>query len=247
LTATKRKDDGLAAYKRILLKMSGEARGGESGRGFDKAALQMAAGEIRDVCAAGIELAVVVGAGNFVRGVESASLGIERATADYMGMTATLMNAMALQSAVEAMGYSTRVLTAVQADQVAEPYIRRRAMRHMEKGRVVILAGGTGNPYCTTDTAAALRAVELDCKAVLKATKVDGVYTADPEENPHAMRYDRLTFSQAIRENLRIMDATAFTMCRENHMPIVVFSMRIAGNTIKAAKGQGIGTTVEGD
>jgi uridylate kinase len=236
----------VAAYKRILLKLSGEALGGESARGLDKAALQMAAGEIRDVCSAGIELAVVVGAGNFVRGAESAALGIERATADYMGMAATLLNALALQSAVEAMGYSTRVLTAIKADEMAEPYIRRRAMRHMEKGRVVILAGGTGNPYCTTDTAAALRAIELDCKAILKATKVDGVYTNDPLTNPNALRYDSISYSQAIRENLRIMDSTAFTMCQENRVPIIVYSMKIPGNTIKAAIGQTIGTTVAG-
>jgi uridylate kinase len=237
----------VGAYRRILLKLSGEALGGESANGFDKAAIQMAAGEIRDVRAAGIELAVVVGAGNFVRGAESSSLGIERATADYMGMTATLLNALALQSAVETLGYATRVLTAIQADQVAERYIRRRAMRHMEKGRVVILAGGTGNPFCTTDTAAALRAAELDCEAILKATKVDGVYTADPVGNPNAFRYDRISYSQAVRENLRVMDSTAFTMCREQGIPIVVYSMKTPGNTIKAATGQVIGTIVEGE
>ena len=234
----------MGAYQRILLKLSGEALGGESANGFNKAAIQMAAGEIRDVRAAGIELAVVVGAGNFVRGAESSSLGIERATADYMGMTATLLNALALQSAVEALGYATRVLTAIQADQVAERYIRRRAKRHMEKGRVVILAGGTGNPFCTTDTAAALRAAELDCEAILKATKVDGVYTADPVGNPNAFRYDRISYSQAVRENLRVMDSTAFTMCREQNIPIIVYSMNIPGNTIKAATGQAIGTIV---
>ncbi|MDR2391552.1 MAG: UMP kinase [Planctomycetota bacterium] len=237
----------MGTYQRILLKLSGEALGGESANGFDKAAIQMAAGEIRDVRAAGIELAVVVGAGNFVRGTESSSLGIERATADYMGMTATLLNALALQSAVEAIGYATRVLTAIQADQVAERYIRRRAMRHMEKGRVVILAGGTGNPFCTTDTAAALRAAELDCEAILKATKVDGVYTADPVGNPNAFRYDRISYSQAMRENLRVMDSTAFTMCREQGIPIIVYSMKTPGNTIKAATGQAIGTFVGGE
>ncbi|MDR3077268.1 MAG: UMP kinase [Planctomycetota bacterium] len=230
-----------------MLKISGEAMGGDSACGFDKAAIQMAAGEIRDVCVAGIELAVVVGAGNFVRGTESAALGIERGTADYMGMTATLLNALALQSAVEALGYPTRVLTAIQADQVAEPYIRRRALRHMEKGRVVILAGGTGNPYCTTDSAAALRSAELGCAAILKATKVDGIYTADPMKNPNAMRYDRIGYSQAIREELRVMDSTAFTMCRENRIPIIVYSMKIPGNTIKAATGQPVGTLVDGD
>ncbi len=237
----------MAAYNRILLKVSGEALGGDAGNGFDKASIQMVAGEIRDICSAGIELAVVVGAGNFVRGTESSLLGIERGTVDYMGMTATILNALALQSAVEAMGYATRVLSAIQADQVVEPYIRRRAQRHMEKGRVVILAGGTGNPYCTTDTAAALRAIELDCKAILKATKVDGIYTADPVKNPNAMRYERISYSQAIREHLRVMDATAFTMCQENNIPIIVYSLKVPGNTIKAATGKTIGTIVEGD
>ncbi len=237
----------MSAYNRILLKVSGEALGGDSGSGFDKAAIQMVAGEIRDVCTAGIELAVVVGAGNFVRGTESSLLGIERGTVDYMGMTATILNALALQSAVEALGYATRVLSAIQADQVVEPYIRRRAQRHMEKGRVIILAGGTGNPYCTTDSAAALRAAELDCKAILKATKVDGIYTADPLKHPNAMRYETITYSQAIRENLRVMDSTAFTMCRENAIPIIVYSLKVPGNTLKAATGKTVGTLVEGD
>lgn len=237
----------MAAYNRVLLKISGEALGGESGIGFDKSALQMAAGEIRDVLSAGIELAVVVGAGNFIRGTESAILGIERGTADYMGMTATILNALALQSAVEGMGYATRVLSAIQADQVVEPYIRRRAQRHMEKGRVIILAGGTGNPYCTTDTAAAFRAIELDCKAILKATKVDGIYTADPFKNPNAMRYEKISYGQAIRENLRIMDTTAFTMCQEHQIPIIVYAMKVPGNTLKAATGKTVGTVVAGD
>jgi len=237
----------LPTFGRILLKISGEALGGDKGEGFDRESLLMVAQEIRDVATAGIEIAIVVGAGNFVRGRESAALGIERGTADYMGMTATILNALALQSAVEGMGYATRVLSAIQADQVAEPYIRRRAQRHMEKGRVVILAGGTGNPYCTTDTAAALRAVELGCKAVLKATKVDGIYTEDPMINPNAIRYDNITYSQAIRENLQIMDTASFTMCRDNNLPIIVYSLKEKGNTIKAALGKHIGTRVEGD
>ncbi len=234
-------------YNRILLKVSGEALGGAAGSGFDKSSLQMVAGEIRDVRAAGIELAVVVGAGNFVRGSESTDLGIERGTVDYMGMTATILNALALQSAVEALGYQTRVLSAIQADQVVEPYIRRRAQRHMEKGRVVIFAGGTGNPYCTTDTAAALRCIELDCRVILKATKVDGIYTEDPVKNPNAMKYDRITFSQAIRENLRVMDMTAFTMCGENNIPVIVYSLKTPGNTLKAATGKAVGTLVEAE
>ncbi len=237
----------MATFGRVLLKISGEALGGDRGEGLDRNALMMVAGEIREVAAAGIELAVVVGAGNFVRGRESAELGIERGTADYMGMTATILNALALQSAIEGMGYATRVLSAIEANQVAEPYIRRRAMRHMEKGRVVILAGGTGNPYYTTDTAAASRAVELGCKAVLKATKVDGIYTEDPVKNPNAIRYEKLSFNQAIREKLAIMDATAFTMCRENNMPIIVYSLKKPGNTLKIVKGEAIGTRVEGE
>lgn len=237
----------MATYNRVLLKISGEALGGDRGSGFDKDALQMVAGEVRDACTAGIELVVVVGAGNFMRGSECEALGIERGTADYMGMTATILNALALQSSIEAMGYATRVLSAIKADQVVEPYIRRRAKRHMEKGRVVIIAGGTGNPYYTTDTAAALRAIELDCKIILKATKVDGIYTADPLKNPNAMKYDKISYSQAIRENLRIMDATAFTMCREHAIPIIVYSLKKPGNTIKAAMGKTVGTLVEGE
>lgn len=237
----------MAPFNRILLKVSGEALGGDAGVGIDRASIQMVAGEVRDVCTAGIELAVVVGAGNFVRGTESATLGIERGTVDYMGMTATILNALALQSAIEALGYATRVLSAIQADQVVEPYIRRRAQRHMEKGRVVILAGGTGNPYCTTDSAAALRSIELDCKAILKATKVDGIYTSDPMKNPNAMKYDKISYAQAIRENLRIMDSTAFTMCEEHGIPIIVYSLKTPGNTIKAATGKPVGTLVEGE
>ena len=237
----------MAPFNRILLKVSGEALGGDAGSGFDRSAIQMVAGEIRDVRSAGIELAVVVGAGNFVRGTESSVLGIERGTVDYMGMTATILNALALQSAVESMGYATRVLSAIQADQVVEPYIRRRAQRHMEKGRVVILAGGTGNPYCTTDSAAALRCIELDCKVILKGTKVDGIYTEDPVKNPNAMKYERLSYGQAIRENLKVMDITAFTMCEEHRIPIVVYSLRTAGNTLKAATGKQVGTLVDSE
>ncbi|MDR3211411.1 MAG: UMP kinase [Planctomycetota bacterium] len=235
----------MATFGRILLKISGEALGDSAGDGLNRDSLMKVAEEIRTVSAAGIELAVVVGAGNFIRGRASSDLGIERGIADYMGMTATILNALALQSAVEEMGYATRVLSAIEADQVVEPYIRRRAQRHMEKGRVVILAGGTGTPYCTTDTAAALRAVELSCQAVLKATKVDGIYTDDPAKNPNAIRYDRITFTQAIRENLQVMDTSAFTMCRDNHLPIIVYSMKVPGNTLRVVKGEAIGTRVD--
>lgn len=237
----------MSTYNRVMLKLSGEAFGGEGGSGLDREAIQHIAGEVRDAAAAGVELAIVVGGGNFLRGAVAADMGIERGTADYMGMLATIMNALALQSAVEAMGYPTRVLSAIETKQVAEPYIRRRAERHMEKGRVIVLAGGTGNPYFTTDTAAALRATELGCNVLLKATKVDGVYSADPVKDPDAKRYEALTFTQAINEGLRVMDATAFTLCRENKLPVVVFSLKEQGNALRAIKGEPIGTVVEGE
>jgi len=234
-------------YSRVMLKLSGEAFGGVSGQGLDQQAIQAIAVEVREVAAAGVELAIVIGGGNFIRGAQTSSMGIERGTADYMGMLATLVNGLALQGAVEAMGYPTRVLSAIDARQVVEPYIRRRALRHMEKGRIVILAGGTGNPYFTTDTAAALRATELGCSVFLKATKVDGIYTADPMKDKTAKRYDRLGCSQALAENLKVLDATAFTLCRENRLPIIVYSIHEAGATLRAVKGQPVGTIVEGD
>jgi len=237
----------MSLYTRVLLKLSGEVIGVKDGQSLDKDAIHAVASEVRDVAAAGFEVAVVIGAGNFLRGQHCQELGIERTTADYMGMLATLLNSMALQSAIEAMGYPTRVMSAIDARQVVEPYIRRRALRHMEKGRVVILAGGTGNPYCTTDTAAALRATELNCDVLLKATKVDGIYSADPVKDPTAKRYERITYKEALNQDLRVMDATAFTLCRENHMPIIVYSLKEGGNTLKAVRGQPVGTVVEGD
>ncbi len=234
-------------FSRIMLKLSGEALGGEKGTGLDEKAINAIATEIREVAAAGIEIAVVVGAGNFLRGATATQIGIERGTADYMGMMATVMNALALQSAIEAKGYATRVLSAIQTHQVAENYIRRRAIRHMEKGRIVILAGGTGNPYFTTDTAAALRATELGCNVLLKATKVDGIYTADPMKDPKATRYDKLGYKEAIEKNLKVMDATAFTLCRENNLPIMVYSIKDSGNTLLAVKGKQVGTLVQGE
>jgi uridylate kinase len=227
-----------------MLKLSGEVFGGESGQGLDQKAIHRIANEARDIAAAGSELAIVIGAGNFLRGADTADLGIERGTADYMGMLATIINALALQSAIEAMGYPTRVLSSIEASQVVEPFIRRRALRHMEKGRIVILAGGTGNPYFTTDTAAALRATELECDILLKATKVDGIYTADPEKDPTAEKYDFLTFDEALNKRLRVMDATAFTLCRENNLPIMVYSLKTEGNSIRAIKGENVGTFV---
>ncbi len=233
-------------YTRVMLKLSGQALGGESGNGFDREAMQKIADEVRELAAAGLEVAIVVGAGNFLRGASMTAMGIERSTADYMGMLATIINSLALQSVIEGMGYTTRVLTAIKTQAVAEPYIRRRAIRHMEKGRIIILAGGTGNPYFTTDTAAALRAIELGCHVVLKATQVDGVYSADPLQNPGATRYERLTYDEAIDQRLRVMDATAFTMCRENELPIIVYSIKEPGNTLKAIKGASVGTLVTG-
>ena len=231
-------------YKRVMLKLSGEALGGEAGAGLDQKAITAIAGEVRDAAAAGVEIALVVGGGNFLRGSQVTSLGIERGTGDYMGMMATMMNALALQSVIEGLGFPTRVCSALHSQMVAEAYIRRRAIRHMEKGRIVILAGGTGNPYFTTDTAASLRAVELGCEVLLKATKVDGIYTADPMKDPSARKYEALTYNECLEQNLKVMDATAFTMCRENKLPIVVYSIRQPGATMQAVKGEKIGTLV---
>ena len=231
-------------YKRVMLKLSGEALGGEAGAGLDQKAITAIAGEVRDAAAAGVENALVVGGGNFLRGSQVTSLGIERGTGDYMGMRATMMNALALQSVIEGLGFPTRVCSALHSQMVAEAYIRRRAIRHMEKGRIVILAGGTGNPYFTTDTAASLRAVELGCEVLLQATKVDGIYTADPLKDPSARKYETLTYNECLEQNLRVMDATAFTMCRENKLPIVVYSIRQPGATMQAVKGEKIGTLV---
>ncbi len=234
----------MGSYQRVMLKLSGEALGGEVGQGFDQKAVEAIAAEVKDVAEAGYQVGVVVGGGNFMRGSQITSIGVERGTGDYMGMLSTIINALALQSVIEGMGQPTRVLSAIETQPVAEPYIRRRAIRHMEKGRVIILAGGTGNPYFTTDTAASLRAIELDCDALFKGTKVDGIYTADPAKDPTAKKYESLTYDMCLEQNLKIMDATAFTMCRENSLPIVVYSIREKGSTLSAVKGNKIGTTV---
>ncbi len=231
-------------YKRPLLKVSGEGLAGEEGGGLSPTVIQGTAEQLRDIHALGVELAVVVGGGNIIRGMTAASQGMDRATADYMGMLAGVINAMALQSALEQLGVETRVLTALEITEVAEPYIRRRAIRHLEKGRVVIFAGGTGNPYFTTDTAAALRAAEIHADVILKATKVDGVYDADPEVHKNATRYDHLSFEEAIQKNLQFMDQTAIQLCRENGLPIVVFDMSVPGNIQKVVVGETVGTTV---
>jgi uridylate kinase len=231
-------------YRRPLLKVSGEGLAGEEGSGLHPAVVQATARQLRDIHALGVELAIVVGGGNIIRGMAAASQGMDRATADYMGMLASVINAMALQGALEQLDVETRVLSALQITEVAETYIRRRAIRHLEKGRVVIFAGGTGNPYFTTDTAAALRAAEIQADVILKATQVDGVYDADPEIDPDATRYDRLSFEEAIQKNLQFMDQTAIQLCRENGCPIVVFDMSVPGNIQKVVLGETVGTTV---
>lgn len=229
---------------RILLKLSGEALAGEGEFGIDPEMLDWVAAEVHAVQELGVRVAVVIGGGNIIRGATFARRGTNRATADQMGMLATSINSLALQDALERRGIETRALSAVEMKTVMEPWIRRRAMRHMDKGRVVILAGGTGNPYFTTDTAAALRATELGVDAIFKATKVDGVYTADPKKDPNARKLARLTFRDALDKDLQVMDRTAFTLCMENNMPIMVFDMFQAGNMRRAVRGEDIGTWV---
>ncbi|MBM4059785.1 MAG: UMP kinase [Planctomycetes bacterium] len=229
--------------KRILLKISGESLG-EDGCGVAPAVVAAVAAQIAGVHRLGVEVAVVVGGGNLLRGAEFAKRGTNRATADHMGMLATAINALALQDALERAGVETRAACAVEMKTMMEPYIRRRAIRHLEKGRIVILAGGTGNPYFTTDTAAALRATELGVDAIFKATKVDGVYTADPQQDPAAKRFATLSFQEALARDLRVMDRTAFTLCMENRMPIMVFDMFVEGNMERAVRGEDIGTWV---
>lgn len=234
-----------AAYGRLLLKLSGEALGGESGTGISPAVLSGIAEEIREVHALGVQIAIVIGGGNVIRGMTAANQGMDRANADYMGMLASVINAMALQDALERAGLPTRMLTAIDIAQIAEPYIRRRAIRHLEKDRIVIFGGGTGNPYFSTDTAAALRGAEIHADIVMKATKVDGVYSADPEKNPEAVRYERLSYGRAIRDNLGFMDQAALALMRENRLPLVVFNMNVRGNIQKAVLGETVGTLVE--
>jgi uridylate kinase len=244
LPAGRTAPDGPLHYRRVLLKISGEALAGEAGFGIDAAAVAAFAREIRDVHALGCELALVVGGGNFVRGIASSAFGVDRATGDYMGMLATVINSLALQSALEALGVTTRVLSAIEIREVAEPYIRRRATRHLEKGRVVIFAAGTGNPYFSTDTAASLRAMEIGAEVILKATKVDGVYSADPKTHPAAERYGELTYIDVLNRGLKVMDATAISLCMDNHLPIIVFNLMQTGNIHKAVTGERIGTIV---
>ncbi|MCC7305202.1 MAG: UMP kinase [Alphaproteobacteria bacterium] len=228
----------LLPYKRILLKMSGEVLMGDKEFGLDPETTKRVAADIKEVVDMGVQVCVVVGAGNIFRGVSGASDGMDRTTADYMGMLGIVINALALQNALEHIGVKTRVQSAIRMDSICEPYIRRRAMRHMEKGRVVIFAAGTGNPYFTTDTAGALRASEMDCDAIFKGTKVDGVYSADPHKDKNAKRFDRITYIDVLTKDLKVMDATAISLARENNIPIVVFSVREKGNFAKVLKSE---------
>jgi uridylate kinase len=231
-------------YRRILLKVSGEVLMGDAAFGIEMATLDAVAEDIAAVVAEGVELCLVIGGGNIFRGVSMAGRGMERASADYMGMLATVMNALALQSALEGKGVNTRVQSAIPMDAVCEPYIRRRALRHLEKGRVVIFAAGLGAPFFTTDTPAALRAAEMGCDALLKGTSVDGVYTADPKKDPSAERYDHLSYHEVLSRNLRVMDASAIALMRDNDIPIVVFSIRERGNLLRVVRGEGVHTTI---
>ncbi len=232
-------------YKRILLKLSGEALLGDQEFGIDNKVLAKYAQEIKAVSELGAEVAIVIGGGNIFRGVQAVEGGMkDRANADYMGMLATVINAMALQGALENNKVYTRLLSAIKMEQVAEPFIRRRAIRHLEKGRVVIFGAGTGNPYFTTDTAASLRAVEIEADVILKGTRVDGIYTSDPEKNENAKKFDEISFTDVIQRNLKVMDMTAFTLCQENQLPIIVFDMNTEGNLVKLVQGEKLGTLV---
>ena len=233
-------------YKRILLKLSGEALMGSQGHGIDLTVIDKIASEIKEVAGNGIEIAVVIGGGNIFRGLSAAAKGMERASADYMGMLATVLNALALQNTLENKGVPTRVQSAIEMRELAETYIRRRAVRHLEKKRVVIFAAGTGNPYFTTDTAAALRAMEIGAEVIMKATKVDGVYSADPVKDPSAVKYDRLSYLDVLQRNLKVMDATAISLCMDNNLPIIVFNLNVPGNIKKIVAGEPLGTIVTG-
>ena len=233
-------------YKRVLLKLSGEALMGDKGFGIDPAVIKQMAQEVKNVVNMEVELAIVVGGGNIFRGMAASASGMDRATADYMGMLATVMNALALQDGLESVGVTTRLLSAMDIREVAEPFIRRRALRHLEKGRVIIFAAGTGNPYFTTDTAASLRAAEIGAEVILKATKVDGIYDRDPMKYADAVKFDHLSYLDVITKDLRVMDTTAITLCKENSIPLVVFDLNTPGNIEKAVRGEAIGTTVGG-
>ncbi|HMB16322.1 MAG TPA: UMP kinase [Pelovirga sp.] len=233
-------------YKRILLKLSGEALAGEQGYGIDPAVINGIAAEIKEVSDLGVEVALVIGGGNIFRGVAASSKGMDRASADYMGMLATVMNSLAMQDALEKQGVITRVQSAIDMQQIAEPYIRRRAVRHLEKGRVVIFSAGTGNPYFTTDTAASLRAMEIHADVILKATKVDGIYSADPNKDKNAIKLATLTYLEVLQKGLQVMDATATSLCMDNNLPMIIFDMTCRDNIKKVVLGERIGTIVRG-
>ena len=231
-------------YKRILLKLSGEALMGERNYGIDPDRLENYAQDIKSIVEKGIEVAIVIGGGNIFRGLAGASNGMDRVQGDYMGMLATIINGLALQSAVEEAGLQTRLLTSIEMKQIAEPFIKRRAVRHLEKGRVVIFGGGTGNPYFTTDTAAVLRAIEINAEVILKGTRVDGIYTSDPEKDSKAVKFENITFKEVLNKDLKVMDMTAFTLSEENDLPIIVFDMNKKGNLMKVVLGEKVGTLV---
>ena len=233
-----------AKYKRILLKLSGEALMGDKAFGFDNQVIAQYAQDVKGLIDIGVEVAIVIGGGNIYRGMNESETGIERAHGDYMGMLATVINGMAMQAGLEKIGVYTRLLSAIKMEQIAEPYIRRRAIRHIEKGRVVIFGAGTGNPYFTTDTAGSLRAIEISADVILKGTRVDGIYTADPEKDANAQKFEKLTFQECISKNLKVMDMTAFTLCMENNLPIIVFNMNKPGNLMKVVNGENVGTIV---
>lgn len=235
----------LPKYKRVLLKLSGESLMGDKSFGFDTRVTEQYAQDIKSIVDLGVEVAVVIGGGNIYRGMNEKETGIERAHGDYMGMLATVINGMAMQAMLEKIGVYTRLQSAIKMEQIAEPYIRRRAIRHIEKGRVVIFGAGTGNPYFTTDTAGSLRAVEIQADVILKGTRVDGIYTADPEKDPTAKKYGTITYQECISKNLKVMDMTAFTLCMENKLPIIVFDMNKQGNLYQVVTGQKVGTLVK--
>lgn len=234
----------LPKYNRVLLKLSGESLMGDRNFGLDPKMLEAYATDIKAITDIGVQVAVVIGGGNIYRGMNEAETGIERAQGDYMGMLATVINGMALQAALEKIGVKTRLQSAIKMEQIAEPYIRRRAIRHLEKGRVVIFGAGTGNPYFTTDTAGSLRAVEINADVILKGTRVDGIYSTDPEKDPTAQRYEKLSFNEVISQGLKVMDMTAFTLCQENNLPIIVFDMNRTGNLLDVVSGKHVGTIV---
>jgi uridylate kinase len=235
----------MAKYKRVLLKLSGEALMGDQAYGIDSNRTFQYCEEIKAISKMGVEVAVVIGGGNIYRGMQAANSGVDRVQGDHMGMLATMINGLAIQSCMESVGMKTRLLSAIKMEQIAEPFIRRRAIRHLEKGRIVIFGAGTGNPYFTTDTAASLRAIEIEADVILKGTRVDGIYTADPEKDSSATKFDNLTFTDAITKNLNVMDMTAFTLCRENNVPIIVFDMNKPGNLKRIIEGEKVGTLVQ--